>query len=89
MDVLRIAGREFRSRLIVGTGKYRSFPEMARCHEASGAGMAGAMLVGKLAEMQGFWPGVIAVVVGVAVGGVVGRWVGSLFVPAPPVGGPR
>src|SRR5881296_53220 len=38
-DVLRIAGRAFRSRLIVGTGKYRSFPEMKRCHEASGAEM--------------------------------------------------
>ena len=38
-DTLTIAGREFRSRLIVGTGKYRSFPEMARCHEASGAEM--------------------------------------------------
>src|SRR5271169_6406907 len=37
MDTLTIAGREFRSRLLVGTGKYRSFPEMARCHEASGA----------------------------------------------------
>src|SRR5574337_1268565 len=36
-DVLRIAGREFRSRLIVGTGKYKSFSEMARAHEASGA----------------------------------------------------
>ncbi len=36
-DVLRIANREFRSRLIVGTGKYRSFQEMARAHEASGA----------------------------------------------------
>jgi len=36
-DVLRIAGREFRSRLIIGTGKYRSFPEMARAHSASGA----------------------------------------------------
>src|ERR1700742_3313654 len=34
---LTISGREFRSRLFVGTGKYRSFPEMARCHEASGA----------------------------------------------------
>ena len=34
---LRIAGREFRSRLLVGTGKYRSFQEMARCHAASGA----------------------------------------------------
>src|ERR671927_609423 len=36
-DTLKIAGREFRSRLIVGTGKYRSFQEMQRCHEASGA----------------------------------------------------
>jgi len=38
-DQLVIAGREFRSRLIVGTGKYRSFREMVRAHEASGADM--------------------------------------------------
>src|ERR1700751_3223858 len=37
MDTLTIAGRQFQSRLFVGTGKYRSNPEMARCHEASGA----------------------------------------------------
>ncbi len=37
MQTLTIAGRAFRSRLFVGTGKYRSFPEMQRCHEASGA----------------------------------------------------
>jgi thiazole synthase len=36
-DILRIADREFTSRLFVGTGKYRSFPEMARCHAASGS----------------------------------------------------
>jgi thiazole synthase len=36
-DVLRIADRDFHSRLFVGTGKYRSFQEMARCHAASGA----------------------------------------------------
>lgn len=36
-DELVIAGRAFRSRLIVGTGKYRSFAEMARAIEASGA----------------------------------------------------
>src|SRR5438309_7234337 len=36
-DVLRIADRQFGSRLFVGTGKYRSFQEMARCHAASGA----------------------------------------------------
>ena len=38
-DHLVIAGRAFSSRLIVGTGKYRSFPEMARAHAASGADM--------------------------------------------------
>jgi thiazole synthase len=38
-DVLKIADKEFRSRLIVGTGKYRSFQEMARAHAASGAEM--------------------------------------------------
>src|SRR5437660_7561328 len=37
MDTLTIAGRQFSSRLFVGTGKYRSNQEMARCHEASGA----------------------------------------------------
>src|ERR1700694_3729445 len=37
VDVLRIADRGFQSRLFVGTGKYRSHHEMARCHAASGA----------------------------------------------------
>ena len=36
-DALQIADRTFHSRLFVGTGKYRSFPEMARCHAASGS----------------------------------------------------
>src|SRR5512132_1706193 len=34
-----IAGRTFKSRLIVGTGKYSSHPVMAQAHEASGADM--------------------------------------------------
>jgi len=38
-DHLVIAGRTFNSRLIVGTGKYRSFQEMRLAHEASGADM--------------------------------------------------
>jgi thiazole synthase len=38
-DELVIAGRAFSSRLIVGTGKYRSFAEMERAHAASGAAM--------------------------------------------------
>ncbi len=36
-DPLIIAGRKFGSRLIVGTGKYKSFQETARSLEASGA----------------------------------------------------
>jgi thiazole synthase len=38
-NTLIIAGRAFRSRLIVGTGKYRTSHEMARAHAASGAEM--------------------------------------------------
>src|SRR5580698_6094004 len=38
-DELVIAGRAFRSRLIVGTGKYRSLQEMTRAHVASRADM--------------------------------------------------
>jgi thiazole synthase len=38
-DTLVLAGRSFRSRLIVGTGKYPSFEVMKRAHEASGADM--------------------------------------------------
>ncbi len=36
---LVIAGRSFQSRLIVGTGKYKSFQETARALDASGADM--------------------------------------------------
>ena len=36
-DRLIIAGREFRSRLWVGTGKYRDFVETQKAIEASGA----------------------------------------------------
>src|SRR5437762_2924908 len=39
MDAWVIAGRSFHSRLIVGTGKYRSGQETARAIEASGAEM--------------------------------------------------
>jgi thiazole synthase len=38
-DKFEIAGRAFTSRLIVGTGKYRSFEEMKAAHKASGAQM--------------------------------------------------
>ena len=39
MDKLVIAGRTFRSRLIVGTGKYRSMEQMVEAFERSGAEM--------------------------------------------------
>src|SRR5215470_17693080 len=38
-DSFVIAGKQFRSRLIVGTGKYKTFQETGRALEASGADM--------------------------------------------------
>ena len=38
-DSLIVAGREFKSRLIIGTGKYKDYAENARALEASGADM--------------------------------------------------
>ena len=38
-DAFRIGDRVFTSRLIIGTGKYRSFDEMKASHKASGAEM--------------------------------------------------
>jgi len=38
-EKLIIAGRAFSSRLIIGTGKYRSYDQMRSAHEASGAEM--------------------------------------------------
>ncbi|MEO8043046.1 MAG: thiazole synthase, partial [Acidobacteriota bacterium] len=36
-DKFTLAGKEFSSRLIIGTGKYRSIEEMKAAHAASGA----------------------------------------------------
>ncbi len=38
-EKLIIAGRAFSSRLIIGTGKYRSYDQMRSAHDASGAEM--------------------------------------------------
>jgi len=38
-DVFELARKSFNSRLIIGTGKYRSFKEMKAAHAASGAEM--------------------------------------------------
>src|SRR4029450_13866511 len=38
-DPLVIGGKQFQSRLIVGTGKYPTLELMQQCHEASGADM--------------------------------------------------
>src|SRR5919206_2391453 len=38
-ETFEIAGRTFTSRLIIGTGKYRTFEEMKAAHRASGAEM--------------------------------------------------
>ncbi|MDH3605071.1 MAG: thiazole synthase, partial [Candidatus Tectomicrobia bacterium] len=38
-DPLVLGGKEFQSRLIIGTGKYETMELMKQCHEASGADM--------------------------------------------------
>ena len=38
-DLFELAGKTFNSRLIIGTGKYRTFEEMKSAHKASGAEM--------------------------------------------------
>ena len=38
-DFLKVAGKFLKSRLIVGTGKYKSFSETAKAIKASGADM--------------------------------------------------
>jgi len=38
-DILKVAGKFLKSRLIVGTGKYKNFSETAKAVEASGADM--------------------------------------------------
>jgi thiazole synthase len=38
-DIFSLAGTTFQSRLIIGTGKYRSYDEMKSAHAASGAEM--------------------------------------------------
>jgi thiazole synthase len=39
IDTFKIAGKTFTSRLIIGTGKYRSYAEMKAAHTASGTEM--------------------------------------------------
>src|SRR5712692_8788493 len=39
LEPLRLAGRTFHSRMIIGTGKYRTYEEMKAAHRASGAEM--------------------------------------------------
>ena len=38
-DILKVAGKSLKSRLIVGTGKYKDFIETAKAVKASGADM--------------------------------------------------
>ena len=38
-DNLKVAGKTLKSRLIVGTGKYKNFSETAKAVQASGADM--------------------------------------------------
>ena len=48
-DGWEIAGKNYYSRLIVGTGKYKDFEETKRAVEASGAARSGASSIRRLA----------------------------------------
>ena len=52
-DKLTIAGKEFTSRLILGTGKYRSMDEMVGAVEASGTEMITVAL--RRLNLDGEW----------------------------------
>ncbi len=52
-DALVIAGRSFRSRLMVGTGKYRSMPEMVAAIDASGCEIVTVAIRRVQAQAQG------------------------------------
>jgi hypothetical protein len=46
--------------------------------------MAGAMLLGPVVGINGFWPGMLAIVVAIIIGIVLGRLVGGLLFRTPP-----
>jgi thiazole synthase len=54
---LVIAGKAYRSRLILGTGKYRSFEEMRSCHEAAGVDLVTVAV--RRVEAGGQGPGIL------------------------------
>jgi hypothetical protein len=66
---------DWRFRLVVAAG--------------GGAGMAVAMLVGSLADLHGFLPGLTSLGVGYAVGVFLGHFAGSHMFPRPPRHGSR
>ena len=53
------------------------------------AGGALAMLVGNLADLRGFWPGLLVFLLGLVAGAVLGRLAGSLLFRGPPANGTR
>jgi hypothetical protein len=66
---------DWRFRLVVAAG--------------GGAGMAVVMLVGSLADLHGFLPGLTTLGVGYAVGVFLGHFAGSRMFPRPPGNGAR
>jgi hypothetical protein len=64
---------DWRIRLTIGLGA-------AAC-------MAGAMIFGPVVGINGFWPGLLAILVAIVIGIVVGRLVGGMLF-QPPAGDP-
>ena len=52
MDSFKIGHRNFNSRLIIGTGKYKDLQETADAVKASGADLVTVLLEGSILQMQ-------------------------------------
>ena len=72
-----------------GSGSQKNWPVILSGAVGAGVGVAlGPWLVG-LADLGGFWPGVIGAGVGAGVGVILGQLVGSLVFRQSPRSGPR
>jgi hypothetical protein len=70
-----------------GSGGRTDWPVRLATGAGAGAGAAVALLWRP--DLGGFWPGVIAFVAVMTVGGLLGRLAGSLLFRRPPGSGPR
>jgi hypothetical protein len=72
-----------------GHGGRRNWPVILAGCVGAGTGVALGLFVAYLADLHGFWSGLIAVCVLTCVGGALGRLAGSRLFLQPPIIGPH